>query len=187
MQNMSETLDELDNRLDLLGVRFRSFVLDLFASNIQPFATFVNGDVLRRVCSQPPVVGYTRDNICDREGDSPVDVKEDGVDFSRNSFVCGEDFECVAFCPIGSQLPGIPYQDEFLHGWEHIIYLQIWEKHTVQEVPGTEILDRRRSTTTTERGRCESTVEEELTWRVRLRGTSGCLTRRVDVWRGRYS
>ena len=51
------TPDELDNGLDLVGVRFRFSVLDLFVLDIQPFATFLNGNGLCRMAIEPPIVG----------------------------------------------------------------------------------------------------------------------------------
>jgi hypothetical protein len=70
--------------LDLVVVRFRFSDLDLFALDIHPFATFLNRNGLCWMGIEPPVVGDPRDDLCDREGDSPVEVKEDRLDFPRN-------------------------------------------------------------------------------------------------------
>jgi len=72
--------------LDLVVVRFRFSDLDLFALDIQAFATFLNRNGLCWMGIESPVVGDSRDDLCDREGDSPVDVKEDRLDFPRNYF-----------------------------------------------------------------------------------------------------
>jgi len=134
LQNVRrQPLDELDDGLNLVVVRFGFSNLDLFALDIQPFAKFLGRNGFCWMGLEPPVVGDSRDDFCDREGDSPVDVKEDRLDLPQNYFVCGAEVVFVV-CPIGSQLLGIPYQDQFLHGREQIAQGKVEEQQDLRRL-----------------------------------------------------